>query len=175
MTHETDRLVGALQACIGTGLACAARFVCGLLGPPTLAYLWEHRVRSRVLFPGAAMFEAAYAAEAALLGAMLLHDGLGAAEPGCNVHIIPVRRSGLGLQVDSKGFPSQRTRTCLGLEANPSPAVPCQRKALGCAREGQARVRGAGASVAASHTSIGGASNRRTCMRKRSLSPSRAA
>ena len=64
------------QACIGSGAAYAARFVCSLDGSPALAFLWEHRVRSRALFPGAAMFEAAYAAASALLGAKLLHSVL---------------------------------------------------------------------------------------------------
>ena len=58
-----------LQACTGSGGGYAARFLCSLLESPALAYLWEHRVRGRALLPGAAMFEAAYAAGAALLGA----------------------------------------------------------------------------------------------------------
>ena len=58
-----------LQACASSGGGLAARFLYSLVGPPKLAYLWEHRVRGRALFPGAAMFEAAYAAGAALLGA----------------------------------------------------------------------------------------------------------
>ena len=45
------------------------RFVCSLGSAPALSYLWQHRVRNRALFPGAAMFEAAYATGAALLGA----------------------------------------------------------------------------------------------------------
>ena len=58
-----------MQVCLTVGTTAAARFVSGLAATPALVYLWEHRVRSRALFPGAAMFEAAYAAGAALLGA----------------------------------------------------------------------------------------------------------
>jgi hypothetical protein len=40
-----------------------------LLGKnPSLAYLWQHRVGGRALFPGAAMFEAAYAAAQISIG-----------------------------------------------------------------------------------------------------------
>ena len=53
-----------------------------LLSAPALAYLWDHRVAGRALFPGAAMLEAAMAAGHVLL------DGAAAAQPAlCGVSI----------------------------------------------------------------------------------------
>lgn len=50
-----------------------ARFTCLISHQPSTSYLWEHRVARRALFPGAAMFELAYAAGASLLSAHFAH------------------------------------------------------------------------------------------------------
>ena len=58
------RLLVMHVTCRKTG---AGRFECGLAANPGMAFLWQHQVSGRAILPGAAMFEAAFAAAAVLL------------------------------------------------------------------------------------------------------------
>ncbi len=61
MRRCTFRQVGAALSAAGTRFQCS-------LGVASLAWLWEHRVSGRAILPGAAMFEAAFAAIKCMTG-----------------------------------------------------------------------------------------------------------
>ena len=73
LSELTSTLLDIIQKFISWENRKTARFTCLISHRPSTSYLWEHRVARRALFPGAAMFELAYAAGASLMSARFAH------------------------------------------------------------------------------------------------------